>query len=235
MTAVNSAELALALAARDAPGDRDRAVDLLTAAHAEAVAMELDRRAAQWGDALAGLTETAGTIVRTGRQWVLTVDGRRAVVADRVGVRYLAQLLTSPGRPISALQLTGADDALAAPAQPVLDDRARAEYRRRVADLKARADAAEAAGGPAAAAALREELDALLNELRRSTGRGGRSRRFADAGERARTAVRKAIKRAVTEIRESEPTLGALLDRTVTTGTTCVYQPDPMRPVAWRS
>ena len=76
-------------------------------------------------------------------------------------------------------------------------------------------------------------LDALLDELRRSTGRGGRSRPFADAGERARTAVRKAIKRAITEIGESEPALGEMLDRTVVTGTTCVYTPDPARPVNW--
>lgn len=233
MTAVNTADLALALVTRNAPGDRARAAGLLASAHGEAVAMGLDRRAAQWGEALVELTETAATIVRTGRQWVLSLDGKRAVVADRVGVRYLAQLLTSPGRPISALRLTGVDDALGAPAQPVLDERARTEYRRRVTDLKTRESAAEAAGDMTAAAALRKELDALLDELRRSTGRGGRSRRFADAGERARTAVRKAIKRAITEIGESEPALAELLDETVATGTTCVYTPDPVRPVAW--
>jgi hypothetical protein len=233
MTAVNTADLALALLARNAPGDRARAAGLLASAHGEAVAMGLDRRAAQWGEALADLTETAATIVRTGRQWVLTLDGKRAVVADRVGVRYLAQLLTSPGRPISALRLTGVDDALGTPAQPVLDERAQTEYRRRVADLTTREAVAKATGDATAAAALRGELDTLLDELRRSTGRGGRSRRFADAGERARTAVRKAIKRAITEIGESEPALAALLDETVATGTTCVYTPDPTRPVAW--
>jgi hypothetical protein len=142
-------------------------------------------------------------------------------------------LLTNPGRPISALQLTGADGALSSPAQPVLDQRARVEYRQRVASLTSQTDAAESAGDSEAAAELRKELDALLDELRRSMGRGGRSRQFADAGERARTAVRKAIKRAITEIGESEPALGEMLDRTVVTGTTCVYTPDPARPLAW--
>jgi hypothetical protein len=232
VTAINSADLAAALLAHDAPGDRARAVELLTFARAEAATMGLDRRAAQWSEMLAGLAETVATIVRTGRQWVLTADGLRAVVADRVGVRYLARLLTNPGRPISALQLTGADNALSAPAQPVLDQQARAEYRQRVAELTSQVSVAEESDDTQAAE-LRKELDALLDELRRSTGRGGHSRQFADAGERARTAVQKAIKRAIAEIGESEPALADLLDRTVVTGTTCVYTPDPARPVAW--
>lgn len=233
ITAINSADLATVLVARDAPGDRARAVDLLTFARAEAVAMGLDRRATRWGETLVGLTEAVASIVRAGRQWILTADGLRAVVPDRVGVRYLAQLLTNPGRPISALQLTGGGSELAAAVQPVLDQRARAEYRRRVADLSRRAAAAEAADDAPSAAALRKELEALLDELRRSTGRGGRTRQFTDAGERARTAVSKAIKRAIAEIREAEPALATLLDGTVTTGATCVYTPDPARPVAW--
>ncbi|GIJ67236.1 ATP-binding protein [Virgisporangium ochraceum] len=233
LTAVNSADLAAVLVARNASGDRVRAAELLTFAHAEATTMGLDRRAARWAQTLAGLTEPVASIVRTGRQWVLTADALRAVVPDRVGVRYLARLLTSPGQPISALQLTGAADTLAGVGQPVLDERARGEYRRRVAELGRQATAAEAAGDAQGAESLRKELDALLDELRRSTGRGGRTRQFADAGERARTAVSKAIKRAVTEIREAEPALADLLDRTVTTGTTCVYTPDPARPVAW--
>jgi hypothetical protein len=233
LVAINSADLGLCLVSRDAPGDRARARDLLTFARAEADAMGLHRRAAHWSETLDGLTGTAATIVRAGRQWVLTADALSAVVPDRVGVRYLAQLLTNPGRPISALRLTGGGSELAAVGQPVLDQRARAEYRTRVAVLTAQATAAEADGDARAAAALRADLAALVEELRRSTGRGGRSRQFADAGERARTAVRKAIKRAITEIRDAEPALADLLDRTVATGTTCVYTPDPARPVAW--
>ena len=44
---------------------------------------------------------------------------------------------------------------------------------------------------------LQNELDELLAHLRAAVGLGGRSRRFDDATERARTSVQKAIRRAI--------------------------------------
>ncbi len=86
---------------------------------------------------------------------------------------------------------------------------------------------------PARIQRLRAELDALLDELRRGTGMGGRSRDFPDAGERARTAVQKAIRRAVDDIAAAEPYIGALLRTAVTTGTACAYAPDADGAVSW--
>jgi hypothetical protein len=232
VTAIATADLANALLSRGGPGDRERASTLLTTARSEAEAMGLDIRAAAYAGQLAGLTEAVATIHRRGRHWTLTVGDHEAVVADRLGVRYLAQLLTNPRQAIPALRLAGAAPDLAARApQPVLDDQARAAYRRRVAELTAAI--ADAAGDAPAAKRLRAELDALLGELRRVTGKGSRSRDFADAAERARTAVRKAIKRAIDEIAAAEPDVGALLRHTVTTGATCSYTPDAARPVRW--
>jgi hypothetical protein len=228
VTAVTLADLADVLLVRGGDGDRDRAVTLLAEARAEAEAMGLTARAAACA---ARLAEPVATIRRRGRHWTLTVDGHEAVVPDRRGVRYLAELLTRPGEPIPVLALAGVDagrDLTAGP-QPVLDDVARAAYRRRVRELN---DELATADG-IRARSLRGELDALVEELRRSTGKGGRSRHFADPGERARTAVRKAIKRAVDEITAAEPTVGTLLQDTVTTGATCCYTPVPARPVRW--
>ena len=57
-------------------------------------------------------------------------------------------------------------------------------------------------------ARTRLELDRYLEELARATGLGGRSRSFADAAERARVSVHKAIKRALASITEAHPDLG---------------------------
>jgi hypothetical protein len=234
VTAITMADLATALLRRRAPGDHERATDLLSTARAEAQDMGMGARAAALAERLATLTEVSATIQQTGRHWILTAGADSAVVPDRIGVRYLAQLLTNPSRPISALHLAGTSADLAAPApQPVLDRQARAAYRRRIADLAEQATAAEATGDEVAAKRLRGERDAVLDELRRTTGKGGRSRDFADAAERARTAVRKAIKRAINEIADAEPAVAALLHDTVVTGTTCCYTPDEAHPVRW--
>jgi tetratricopeptide (TPR) repeat protein len=234
VTAISAADLANALLCRRAPGDRERAATLLSTARSEADAMGLDVRAAAYADQLAGLAEEVATIHRRGRHWTLRVRDHQAVVADRLGVRYLAQLLTNPRQAIPALRLAGAAPRLAAHApQPVLDEQARAAYRRRVAELTEEIADADADDDTLAAKRLRAELDALLDELRRVTGKGSRSRDFADPAERARTAVRKAIKRAIDEIAAAEPAIGALLRQTVTTGATCSYTPDAARPVRW--
>jgi hypothetical protein len=162
----------------------------------------------------------------------------RAVVPDRRGVRHLVRLLTNPGKPIPALVLAAeSEDAatvLAHPGrQPVLDQRALAAYRRRIRELDAGLDDARARDDVAVAGRLQAELGALLDELRHSTGKAGRTREFPDPSERARTAVRKAIKRAIDEVTADEPAIGAYLQATVATGVTCCYTPDPGRPVRW--
>ena len=250
VTAVATADLAEALLQR--PGDRERARTLLAEAYAEAEALCLTERATAWRQRLADLAhlaeqaeqadqadlaEQAATIRRCARHWTLEVAGRQAVVGDHVGARYLARLLTNPGRPIPALEL--ASDAAtgtvlaAGTRQPVLDDQARAEYRRRVQRLDDELASADARGDQSRGHELQLEREALLDELRRSTGKGGRSRTFADPGERARTAVRKAIKRTIDEIAASEPSISAVLDATITTGNTCCYAPDPGRALRW--
>ena len=68
-----------------------------------------------------------------------------------------------------------------------------------------------------------EELEALTRELAQSLGLGGRRRRFADALERARTAVRKAIKRAIEQITAANQVVGQHLAGRIETGAVCRY------------
>ena len=80
---------------------------------------------------------------------------------------------------------------------------------------------------------LRAELDTLVDQLEAALGLHHRPRRFVDQAERARTAVRKAIKRAIDELDSADPVVGHLLRSSITTGSTCVHAPDPDTPVRW--
>jgi hypothetical protein len=236
VTAVTRADLAEALTVRCEPGDRDRARELVERACADADSMGMTARTAAWRAILGRNPAREGIIRQQDRYWTLTVDDRRVVVADRVGMRYLALLLTNPHRAVPALELAGAPAgaALAATSsQPLADGPARAAYRRRVQQLTDDLASADARGDHVGSQRLQAELDALLAELRRMTGKGGRSRAFVDESERARTAVRKAIKRAIDEISATEPELGLLLRATVTTGYVCRYAPDPAESLTW--
>jgi hypothetical protein len=235
MTAVCRADLALALRRRGDPGDGERATALLAAAAAEADGMDMPVRARAWR-----ALGVAGDPVRARqeqRHWVLSWGDRRAVVEDLVGMRHLARLLAQPGRPVPALELGGNATALAAEPsrQPVLDPYARRAYldraRRLVAEL---ADARDRAD-PRRVATLEREAEALADELHRSTGTLGRTRDFPAPAERARTAVRKAIKRAVEAVSATDPAIGAELRATVTTGYSCCYTPSVRRTVASRT
>ncbi|CAN5509194.1 hypothetical protein BH20ACT2_BH20ACT2_07720 [soil metagenome] len=232
--AIARADLACALRCRSDPGDAGRAEAAFAEAVAEAEAMGMTLRAAAvWAcDA-----RDAGLLVREGRHWTVSLGEHRAVVADIVGMDHLALLLTRPGVDVPALTLAGGGDGLAdgSTRQPLLDDTARAAYSRRVRELTADLDEAEANADLARAERLRLELDALCDELRRAAGFGGRPGAFAAPSERARTAVRKAIKRAIDEIAATDDEIGTLLRNTVRTGSTCSYQPGGDRRVTWRT
>ncbi|HVU93443.1 MAG TPA: hypothetical protein VHC23_14510, partial [Jatrophihabitans sp.] len=113
------------------------------------------------------------------------------------------------------------------------DGTARAAYAARVRTLRAELDAADAAGDADRARRAQAELDAVLAELGAATGLGGRSRTFADGRERARTAVQKAIRRAVARIGESAPELAAALGASLQTGLVCRYEPVAGAPERW--
>ena len=114
----------------------------------------------------------------------------------------------------------------------MLDDAAKAAYRRRIEDLRAEIDDADVGNDIEHAARAREELDVLLDELRRATGLGGRPRRFGCDAERARVSVRKAITRAIAAVRAADPQLAAELGERLVTGTRCTFTARPAAAVA---
>jgi non-specific serine/threonine protein kinase len=106
---------------------------------------------------------------------------------------------------------------------PLLDASAKAAYRARVQELQTELDEATEWNDTARAARAQAELDALLAELSRATGLGGRDRKTPGAAERARFAVTKALRTAIRRIGEHHPVLGEHLDQNVRTGTFCAY------------
>lgn len=227
LTAIAMADLAEALLDRGLDDDGARARDLLAGASATARSAEMPERAELWAARLEELSLSTGTIRHSGRHWLFEVDGRQALVADRIGVRHLIQLLANPGRSISALELTGSMTGEAG--QQLLDDDARTAYRRQAEARQGELALAELDEDLARGEYLRDQIAALTEELEKSTGIGGRPRYFPDSGERARTAVRKAIKRAIDELTAAEPVIGERIRATVTTGSTCCYVEQDIR------
>jgi hypothetical protein len=66
-----------------------------------------------------------------------------------------------------------------------------------------------------------------------SFGLGGRERRACSATERARVAVRRAIKTALNRIAEHAPTLAEHLERSVQTGAIWCYEPERRAAMRW--
>jgi hypothetical protein len=187
-----------------------------------------------------GPAEVVGTVGRRGRSWTLGVGDREVVVPDLQGMTYLVQLLTNPRVEISAAALVGdgsdASSAVAAQGaidQPLLDPTALAAYRRRVTELEDDLAEAERYADDERAARARIELDAVVDELSRTTNRFGRARSFSSSNERARTAVQKAVRRTLDHIAQEDPVLGGALRDSVRTGRTCCYDPTPEAPARW--
>nr|WP_095871828.1 hypothetical protein [Streptomyces sp. TLI_235] len=180
-----------------------------------------------------------------GGRWLLRYAGREAGLPDSKGLCDLAVLLARPGRPVPALDLAtavgplvgppaGSAQGLHRPADTgeLVDATARAAYRRRLRELAAEAEEADAAGDAERSARLAVEQDALLGQLSAAYGLGGRVRRTGSAAERARTAVTARIRAAVARIGSVHPELGLHLAAAVRTGTFCEYRPEQAPP--WR-
>lgn len=187
---------------------------------------------------------------RDGEYWALAFEGKTVLLRDQKGLHYLARLLAHPGRDFHVLDLvagdagspagvvdeleTGLTVSLGMDAGVLLDAKAKAAYRRRLLEIEEDCDDALARGDHERAAQAEGEREFLIRELARAVGLGGRDRRAASTSERARASVTRAVRHAMARIGEHHPGLGAHLQRTVRTGTSCAYVPDPRVPIMWR-
>jgi len=177
---------------------------------------------------------------------------------DSKGLSYLAQLLRHPDTDFHVLDLvggtTGSESDIEADAiqtntaqfdttairigslgdaGEMLDDRARAEYRRRLSELREELDEAKQLHHDARRERAEQEIEALTAELSRAVGLGGRIRRAASAAERARQSVTKTIKTVIDRAAEQDPEFAGVLYKSIRTGLTCRYDPELTFPIRW--
>jgi hypothetical protein len=155
------------------------------------------------------------------KRWHVSLGSRQAVVADCLGMRYLALLVGNPGTEIRATELADRPSDTVA-AEPVIDARAVAEYRQRLEQLQE--EMTDAVDDIPRLDTAQREYDALMDELTRSHGLGGRARHLAGSDERARTSVQKAIRRALARIKASDPVIAETIEQHLMTGYVCYYE-----------
>jgi hypothetical protein len=161
-----------------------------------------------------------------GDTWEVSYAGRHAHLPDLKGLRDLATLIGNPGHPVHAVQLlTGAGPTAMARGEPVLDEAAKAAFRRRLQQqLEEDIDWSSERGDSDRAELARAEREALLHELKAAAGLLGRDRRLGDDTERARKTVSSRIRDTIGRIRRQQPELADHLEATVSTGIWCCYQ-----------
>ena len=174
------------------------------------------------------------TLARDGEDWLLEAGDERARLRDSRGLHYLRALLAAPGREIRALDLVADGAGLAGSGMgPVLDAAARDAYRARLDALTAGLDAADRAGDRTAAEQMEAERAAVLAELRRATGLGGRDRVVAREAERARVNVTRTLRSTIERVAAVAPRAAAHLRASIRTGAACRYEPAPGGPSRW--
>ncbi|MEV0620486.1 AAA family ATPase [Nonomuraea sp. NPDC050404] len=180
----------------------------------------------------------SGQFRREGAVWSLVFAGRAAHLPDAKGLRDLHTLLGHPGEDLPAVVLLdpeGGEVVVAASrmgGDEVLDEEAKARYRRRLARLDEEIDLATGLGDDRRAAEFDEERAALLAELRAAAGLGGRTRRLGDEAERARKTVTARIRDTLRKLDHAHPELAAHLRASISTGATCRYR--PQEKMTWR-
>lgn len=172
-------------------------------------------------------TERA-TLRPEGGVWHVAFNGKSVHVPDMKGLWHLRELVSRPRAPVLSLSLIAAPSEEPVPvtdAGPMLDREALRQYRKRLAELDEELDDAEARHDAARYAKRSAERDALLQELARATGLGGKSRRAGSPTEKARLNVTRTIRHAITHLSTALPELAAHLDESLATGVSCCYEP----------
>jgi hypothetical protein len=192
-------------------------------------------------------------ICKHGDYWIIQHNGQTAWLKATRSLQSLAFLLEHPGREFHVGELVGAaspDTGLdpwlgqqvghqmrtlrLQDAGPILDAHAKAEYKLRLAELRAELEDAERFNDLDRAEKIQEESNAIAEQLAGATDLGGRDRKAASHVERARTAVTKRIRGSTKRIAKITPSLGHHLAVSIKTGHFCSYSPEPDCSVKWK-
>jgi len=204
-------------------------------------------------------SEAQGGFRREGEFWTIACCGEVFRLRDVRGLAYVAYLLGHQREEIHVLSLASKADveqgeagqSVDSPAEEragqsdlsvgrmgdageMLDAQAKADYKRRINELREQLEEARERSQLELIERLEDEIEDLGRELSRAVGLGGRDRRAASVSERARINVTRAIKIAIERIGEHNPALATLLTKSIRTGTFCSYTPDSRLPTSWQ-
>jgi hypothetical protein len=194
-------------------------------------------------------THEESLFIQPNDYWTIRYQGHVALIKSTRGLHYLAVLLRDPGREFHVRELlahpldaSAPSAGVAVPEQvtgglfsgfPVLDAQAKAEYKRRINELRHELEEAERVNDPQRKTEIQKELQAICDNLASAVGLRGRDRKTSSDAERARSAVTKCIKKAIQKIGETIPSLGYHFAQSIKTGYFCSYNPHRDRLVAW--
>jgi hypothetical protein len=182
-----------------------------------------------------------------------TVDfaGAAALVRDLKGFRYIERLLAAPGREFHVLDLVAvevgavpvgparevppAGSASGGAGLPLIDEQARAAYRRRLVEVDEDIADATTMNDLGRLELAQRDRDYLIAELTQAVGLAGRHRLVGSTSERARTSVTRSIRYSLDRLAPHHGALAIHLQQRVRTGTYCVYEPDPVAPLSWQT
>lgn len=188
--------------------------------------------------------------------WTIQYAGTTVHLPHVMGLEYLAYLLRQPGRAtcveeldavirgnlgpaadISAgLSLSGIDGFRVGgigDAGTLTDPETIKAARARQHTLNKDLETTLASGNLDAANRIRSDLAMIKRYLSETVDRRGNPRKANDHREKARINVQRHIKRAIGQIAQKHPTLGAHLKSSVQTGDYCIYDPPLADRVPW--
>lgn len=177
---------------------------------------------------------------RQGEKWNLSFGGGKEpfFLDDVVGLSYISVLLASPGKEFSVVELakacgSGGGGAGLGSAGEMLDAQAIGEYRGEKKELEGDLEEARKNGDLGRQNAIRDDIDAIDQQLAQGVGLGGRLRRAHDDAEKLRKRVSMGIERALDKVKSQNHDMWLHLENSLQRGSTLAYRPD--RPIPWES
>ena len=148
----------------------------------------------------------------TGDHWEICFQKKRFAISDAIGMWYLAELLSRPGKTLNPVELENARTGIATRSSTsgsgdTFDEEARRAYKRTLAELGARIAEAERNDDIGTLEALQSEQHAILQQLQKDIGKNGKARVVTDES-RSRKNVRQAVNRDIKRIAEHHSDLG---------------------------
>ncbi len=173
-----------------------------------------------------------------GKYWHVVFQGAKAVFPDRKGFQHLSRLLKAPhqeigasllasggiGEVTSAAQVVDAGLTVNSMVDEVLDAEGEAYLREHIEILRVEREQSE---DPRRQGELDRDITQIEAHISAARGLLGRHRAFPDDDERVRSAVTKAIERALAELETQLPALHQHLQDSLKTGRRMSYAPRP--------